>query len=167
MDLQIRATTRDDLSEVDALLARSYPRLLKDAYPPSVLVTALPLISRAQPYLVTSGTYYAAIHDGHIVGAGGWSADKTRRALGHVRHVATDDRFARRGVGRALLHHILHAARSAGMREMECWSTTNAVPFYASAGFSEIGPMDVELQPGITFPSVRMGMDLANGTERG
>ena len=162
MDLHIRPTTRDDLSAVDALLSRSYPRLLKDAYPPSVLVTALPLISRAQPHLVASGTYYAVVLDGRIVGAGGWSADRVHRDLGHVRHVATDDRVTRRGVGRALLNYILQSARSGGMRRMECWSTRNAVPFYASVGFSEVGLMDVELQPGITFPSVRMRMDLAS-----
>ena len=56
----IRPGTRADLARVDALLSRSYPRLLKRDYPPSVLVTALPLISRAQPALLDSGSYYVA-----------------------------------------------------------------------------------------------------------
>ena len=50
-----------DLAAVDALLARSYPRLLAADYPPSVLVTALPLISRARPELLAVGTYWVAL----------------------------------------------------------------------------------------------------------
>ena len=160
MSLTIRPTTRADLAEVDALLARSYPRLLKESYPPSVLVTALPLISKAQPKLVTSGTYFAALLEGAIVGVGGWTRDRRRAGLGHIRHVATDDRVTRQGVATALLRHILHDAVLRGVSEMESWSTRMAVPFYASLGFVEVGPIDVELQPGITFPSVRMRLGL-------
>jgi hypothetical protein len=54
---QIRATTKWDVAAVDVLLARAYPRLLKSDYPPSTLIMALPLISRAQPALVAFGTY--------------------------------------------------------------------------------------------------------------
>lgn len=161
MDLTIRATRKADLAAVDALLSRSFPKLLKEAYPPSVLVTALPLISKAQPKLVTSGTYYGVWDDDRLVGVGGWSRDRLERSLGHVRHVGTDHSVTRRGVGRLLLTHLLDTAREANLREMECWSTHNAVPFYASCGFEEIGPIDVPLQPGITFSSVRMRMVLA------
>ena len=59
----IRPSTLSDLAAVDALLARTYPKLLKADYPPSVLVTALPLISRAQPKLLTCGTYYVVEDD--------------------------------------------------------------------------------------------------------
>lgn len=161
MPLIIRPTARTDLAAVDALLARAYPKLLKGAYPPSVLVTALPLISRAQPALVACGTYYAVLKDGAIVGVGGWTRDRMVRGRGHVRHVATDDRAVRQGIGRALISHIAAQARAAGILELECWATRNAVPFYAAQGFTEEGPMDVPLQPGITFPSVRMRMGLA------
>ena len=164
---EIRPTTRADLAEVDALLARSYPRLLKHDYPPSVLVTALPLIARAQPHLATSGAYFAVIESGRIVGVGGWSRDRRRRDLGHIRHVASDHRKVRTGIGRDLMHHILREARGAGMTAMECRATPTAVPFYATFGFREVGPLDVELQPGITFTSVRMAMDLADRHQPG
>ena len=161
MDLTVRPTSKADLADVDALVSRSYPKLLKAAYPPSILVTALHLISRAQPKLVTSGTYYGVWSEDSLVGVGGWSRDIKSLTLGHVRHVCTDDRVVRRGVGRVLMDHILGAARAAGLREMESWSTRNAVPFYTKFGFQELGPIDVPLQPGITFPSVRMRMVLA------
>jgi len=60
MHVRIRPSTSADLAAVDALLARVYPRLLKADNPPSVLVTALPLISRAQPGLLRCGTYSVA-----------------------------------------------------------------------------------------------------------
>jgi hypothetical protein len=56
-------------------LARAYPRLLKADYPPSALVLALPLISRAQPQLVTCGTYYLVQDGDDLLGAGGWTAN--------------------------------------------------------------------------------------------
>ena len=48
----LRTASKQDIAAVDALLARAYPRLVKADYPPSALVMALPLISRAQPDLV-------------------------------------------------------------------------------------------------------------------
>lgn len=42
--LTFRTALRGDLSAVDALMARSYAKLLAADYPPSVLVTALPII---------------------------------------------------------------------------------------------------------------------------
>ncbi|WP_371810250.1 GNAT family N-acetyltransferase [Ruegeria sp. HKCCD8929] len=161
MELLVRPSTAADIAAVDALLARAYPKLLKHDYAPSVLVTALPLISRAQPALLTCGTYYVAEGDGAILGAGGWTRDRSLKELGHIRHVVTDDRAVRRGVGRAILSHILIQAGAAGITELECWSTFTAEPFYAAMGFRSEGPMEVALQPGISFPAIRMRQSLS------
>lgn len=70
--MHVRATTCDDLAAVDALLARPYPKLLKPDCSPSVLGTGLPLISRVQPALRKSSTYYLVETDGgRLLGAGG------------------------------------------------------------------------------------------------
>lgn len=154
--MQIRPSTLADLGQVDALLARTYPKLLKADYPPSVLVTALPRISRAQPALLSCGTYYVAEDEGEILGAGGWTPDRTDRAKGHIRHVVTDDRALRRGIGRRLMQHSFAKARRAGVRRMECWATYTAVPFYEAVGFTVQGPIEVPLAGGISFPSICM-----------
>ena len=163
MSITVRPSTRADLAAIDALLARSYPKLLKADYPPSVLVTALPLISRANPRLVTCGTYYVADEAGAILGAGGWTPDGKDKLRGHIRHLVTDDRHLRRGIGRALIGHSLAVARDAGVRRMECWSTLTAERFYQSLGFRTLGPMEVQLAGGISFPSLRMMLDLPPG----
>lgn len=161
MQIRIRPGTLADLADVDALLARVYPRLLKPDYPPSVLVTALPIISRANPALLSSGTYYVAITDmGAIVGAGGWTPDRRDAELGHIRHVVTNDRLLRCGIGRALLTQCFHAAAASGITCLECWSTRTAEPFYAAMGFVTQGAIDIELRPGIIFPALRMSMRL-------
>ena len=168
--LTLRHATLSDLSAVDALLARSYPRLLAPDYPPSVLVTAVPIIARARPELLASGRYWLALDaGGRLVGAGGWSAqapvpsDRSsggagtrRQGVAHVRHVATEPDAVRRGVGRALMARVMSEARAAGYGQMECLSTRTAVPFYASVGFHDVGPVSVNLRPGIDFPAVRM-----------
>lgn len=157
----IRATTPADLAGVDALLAASYPRLLKADYPPSVLVTALPLISKANPALLACGTYYLAEEpDGRILGAGGWTPDRAQPQLAHVRHVVTEYRSLRRGIGRAIIAHALEEARLAGYSRMECWSTRTAERFYAAMGFAALGAMEVTLAAGIGFPAVRMSCAL-------
>ncbi len=153
--LTIRRAGRDDLAGIDAVLARSFPALLKEAYPSSVMVTAVPLLSRANPRLVGSGRYMVAEEEGRIVGAGGWSMTP-RRHTAEVRHLAADPLRIRRGIGSAMMGHLIAAARSAGVREMTCLSTRNAVPFYAACGFETEAAIEIELRPGIVFPAVRM-----------
>ena len=169
LTLSLRAARLSDLSAVDLLLSRSYPRLLAADYPPSVMVTALPIIARARPDLLTSGRYYLAFGaGGQLLGAGGWSAAAPgpsdqpaagAAAVGHVRHVATDPMAVRQGVARAVMQAVFDAALGAGVTRMECLSTRTAVPFYAAIGFRVLGPVDVPLRAGIVFPAVRMIRD--------
>lgn len=155
-DFIIRAATPADTGHVDALLQRTYPRLLKADYPPSVLVAAIPAMTRARPQLMSCGTYYLAIENAQVLGAGGWTPDRKRAGWGDIRHVVTDDRHLRRGIGRAIMEHSFATARSAGLEHLECWATLTAEPFYASVGFQRIGPMTVQLQGAIDFPAIRM-----------
>ena len=159
--LSLRAATLDDLPALDGLFQRSYMQLLAMDYPPSVLVTAVPVIARAQPDLVKSGSFYVVEGPNGLVGAGGWS----RRApggkpgtsgVGHIRHVATDPDHVRKGVARQLLGHILLVAKASGMVQMHCLSTRTAVPFYQAMGFVAQSDTVVPLRGGISFDAVFM-----------
>lgn len=159
--MEIRETGRADIAAVDALLSASYPALLKRDYPPSVLVTALPLISRAQPRLVTCGTYYGVFDGDALVGAGGWSrASGQGGRLARVRHVVTAQNRTRQGIGRRLMNHIFAKARAGGAEEMTCEATITAVPFYRAVGFNGDAPITIQLQPGIEFPAILMSRPL-------
>ncbi len=161
--LTIRTARRDDIGALDDLFQRSYTRLLARDYPPSVLVTAIPVIARAQPHLVASGLFYVIHKEGSddLLGAGGWSLQAPggrpgQRGVGHIRHVATDPNATRRGVGRKLLAHILLVAKASGMSMMHCQSTLTAEPFYAAMGFDREGEINVPLAGGLSFPAIFM-----------
>jgi GNAT superfamily N-acetyltransferase len=160
-DLTLRIAQSADVGALDRLFQRSYARLLMPDYPPSVMVTAIPVIARAQPALVGSGLFYVVEDADGIVGAGGWSLQppggmQGQRGTGHVRHVATDPDAVRRGVGRMLMEHIALVAKASGMMELACHSTLTAVPFYESMGFEQLGGISIPLAGGIIFPAVRM-----------
>ena len=161
--LTLRLAQPDDLGAVDALLARSYPRLLKADYPPSIMVTLVPMIARARPELLASGRYFVVADTaGRVLGAGGYSLSSPtargsmRPDLGHIRHVATDPDMTRQGIGRRLMQAIFSAAGAEGVQRFECLSTRTAVPFYASVGFRVVGPVGVPMTPALSFPAIQM-----------
>lgn len=165
--LTLRRARPSDLDAVDALLRRSYPRLLRPDYPPSVMVMALPLIVRANPDLMASGRYFVAeTEEADLIGAGGWSVSSPigggeQAAVAHVRHVAVDPAHVRRGVGRALMGEVIVDTLRHGARWLDCLSTRTAVPFYERLGFRVLHEVEVNLRPGIVFPAIRMMRQIA------
>ena len=162
--LLVRRAVRADVAAVDALLARSYPALLKADYPPSVMVTAVPLLARANPALVGSGHYFVVTDPaGRILGAGGCTPGRGAAGQprdGHIRHVVTDARLTRQGIGRRLMERLVAHALGLGLTRLLCEATLTAVPFYEAVGFRRIDLIRAELRPGIVFPAVAMRRDL-------
>lgn len=162
----VRAAWPDDMAAIDEVLGRSYPRLLKADYPPSILVTAVPVISRAQPQLVASGTYYVVEgEEGALLGAGGWTSQapgtgRVSSETAHIRHFATDPDHLRKGVAGALMQRVLADAEASGIKRLECLSTRTAVPFYLAQGFRTLGNIDIQLRGGITFPAIQMARSI-------
>jgi GNAT superfamily N-acetyltransferase len=163
---RIRVAGPDDRAAVSALLLKSYTALLRPDYDPEILEKALPLITKANPDLLTSGTYYVACcGDGTVLGAGGWTKSSPTGqgespGNGNIRHFVTDPDQARQGIGRALMARCLQDARAAGLTDLNCYSTLNGEAFYAACGFRTVEPFDVTLPGGVVFPSVRMERDL-------
>ena len=159
--ISLRTAIDADITAIDRLLAQSYARLLKDSYPPSVQVTAIPIISRANPALITGGSYYVAVtQEDEIVGAGGWTRSIKGGGVADVRHLVTHHAHTRRGIARRIMMGVFSEARQAGVRQLDCLSTRMAVPFYESMGFMVEGAVTVGLRPGIDFPAIRMVRDL-------
>jgi GNAT superfamily N-acetyltransferase len=161
MRIQVRVANPDDASAVRQILEASYPELMAHAYDPGLLAQTLPIITRPNPKLLASGTYYIAEMDGALAGCGGWSlelpgSDTVMVGLGHIRHFATDARCIGRGVGRALYSACEASARDIGIRQFECQSSLNAEPFYRSLGFERVETIGVAMAPDIVFPSIRM-----------
>ena len=135
---------------------------MKPAYDEVLLAPALKLMTRANPALLASGTFYIAeAQDGLAVGCGGWTLERpgddvVEAGLGHVRHFGTHPDWINRGIGRAIYRLCEADARSAGITSFECNASLNAEKFYSALGFESIRRMDCELSSAVMLPGVLM-----------
>ncbi|MCB1421011.1 MAG: GNAT family N-acetyltransferase [Nitratireductor sp.] len=164
---EIRVARPQDADAVTVLLEQSYSVLWAGAYPDDVLNAVLPLLTKANPVLLSGGTFFVAADpvDGRLLGCGGWSmaapgSGEIKPNLAHVRHFGTHPDETGRGIGRAILTRCFEQAVAEGAERMSCQSSLTAVAFYRSCGFSEIGPVEINLPNGLSIESVLMSREL-------
>lgn len=149
----IRQATEADREAVTALLQVSYATLMPAGYEPALLEKVLSFIARANPFLLSCGTYYLAeMPRGDLIGAGGWTPDQPGSgalipSTGHIRHFACHPDWTGHGVGRALFDRCLAAAKASGMTRFECYTSLNAVDFYRKLGFKKRQQVDIPMGP--------------------
>jgi GNAT superfamily N-acetyltransferase len=163
--ITIRVATPDDLEMLSELIAASYAMPDNGAYEPERLAATLPIMSRANPKLLVSGTYFVAEADGEPAACGGWAREEPgtgeiAEGVTHIRHFATHPAHLRKGIARLLLDRCLSEAAASGAHVMKSQSTLMAEKFYASAGFRRIRLMEAEMAPGVSLPVVEMARDL-------
>lgn len=158
----VRRSHSRDLAAVTGLLQASYPVLMKAAYESAALDPALKLMTRANPNLLSSRTYYVAeATDGTLVGCGGWTHeppgdDVIQRGVGHIRHFAVHSDWIRHGVGSAIYRRCEADARAAGIHKFECYASLNAESFYSALGFERIAIVDIQMTPDVSLTSCHM-----------
>jgi N-acetylglutamate synthase-like GNAT family acetyltransferase len=163
----IRVARDSDSDAVSGLLVASYSNLLTSRYDSETVGRALPFMTRSNPTLLASGTYYVAeTAPGLLVGCGGWTMARPGSGEiidgeAHVRHFATHPECVGQGIGTSLLGRCFSDARSCGIRRLHCFATLNAELFYRASGFETVGPINVPMGPSLTFPSVLMSRTLA------
>jgi N-acetylglutamate synthase-like GNAT family acetyltransferase len=162
----IRVARVADLDTVGVLLAASYSSLLAPRYDHDMLLRALPHMTRANPILLASGTYYVAeVESDKLIGCGGWTianpaSGEIIDGEAHVRHFATHPDWVRQGVGTSLLSRCFRDAKSLAVRKLHCFSTLNAEHFYRASGFDRVREIDVPMGPDLIFPGILMGREL-------
>ena len=172
LQYELRTATPQDAESVSELLRYSYPRLMAPAYGEDELAAALEPMTRANPQLLSCGTYYVAeLPTGMLVGCGGWTPERpgttaTEPGVGHIRHFAVHPDWTRRGIGRAILALCGRTARAAGVTVLECYSSLNAESFYRSSGFVRIRETRMELRPQVVLRAVLMRRHLTGDTGR-
>jgi putative acetyltransferase len=90
-------------------------------------------------------TFWSAWIDGELAGIGALKV--LDRERGELKSMRVDDRFRGSGVGRALLRHIVDAAKERGLTSLwlETGTPDDFVPaqrLYESEGFTRCGPFD-------------------------
>src|SRR5262245_26435144 len=139
----IRTASLSDADAVSTLLVASYSILLPPHYSGETLRSALPHMTKANPQLLASATFYVAeAGPGHLVGCGGWTAARPGsgeivEGEAHIRHFATHPDSVRRGVGATLLARCFSDAQHLSIRKLYCLSTLGAEPFYEAFGFKK------------------------------
>ncbi len=129
VNVAVRVAKPGDENPVSAMLQACYPVLMRPSYDEGILAAALPLMTQANPALLSSGTFYLAeSDDGRVADCGGWKREQpwsgvVEPEFAHIRHFAVHPDWVRRGVGRAIYRHCEVAARLAGV-----YDALNATP---------------------------------------
>lgn len=161
----LRPATHADHERLRLLLTRSYGTLLTSHYSQTDLERVLPLITEPQPALLDSQTFYVIDFDGVLAACGGWTnaapgTGAFLQGIGHIRHIAADPDYLRRGFASAILTRCRRDAIAAGLEKLSCWSTLQAEAFYRRQGFVRQRVVDVPLAPRTTIAAVEMFADL-------
>lgn len=157
----VRPARATDADAASALLEASYGALLAGWYAPAVLEKVLPKITRANPALLTCGTWYVAEAEDRLLGCGGWTrahpaTGEVVPRVAHLRHFGTHPDATRRGIGRALAERSFAEAAAEGITTFECASTLGAESFYAALGFVVVERKTISMGLAVDFSCVMM-----------
>ena len=140
MALEVRFEI-DDLSRepVRALIARHLEGMFAASPPKSVHAFDVDKLRE------TAVTFFSAWVGADLAGCGALKQLDAKR--GELKSMRVADRWLRKGIGRAMLEHLIKEARRRGMRSvwLEAGSTppfTPALRLYESAGFVRCGPFE-------------------------
>ena len=76
---RVRTASPEDAEAVRALLHASYQSLMALGYEPVLFARALPILTKANPVLLSCGTWYVVempVADGALIGCGGWTRQR-------------------------------------------------------------------------------------------
>ena len=173
MPLTTRLATRQDIPQLNELIALSVRGLSTEYYTPNQIESAIKYIFGIDTQLIIDGTYYIAEKEGALVGCGGWS--KRNTLYGGDQHKGTEDPllnpatdaariraffvhpdYARQGIGRLIMNVCEEAAKSNGFTTFELGATLPGVPLYEVMGYHAIERVDAPLADGEVLGVVKM-----------
>ena len=153
VDLEIAV---DDPRAADVRELLAAHRAFSRAVTPAEYSFALDVDELAEPGV----TFFSARSNGWLVGVAALKRQDDVHA--EIKSMHTRQTRRRRGVGRALLHHVLDHARAAGYRRVSLETGTNdefipARTLYERAGFEPCGPFgDYAPSPYNTFMTISL-----------
>jgi L-amino acid N-acyltransferase YncA len=162
-----------DVPAIRALIDASVRGLSEPLYSPRQIDSALRYLFGPDSQLIADGTYYVADVDGEVVASGGWSKRLTmhggdqakhgddplidpQREPARLRAFFVHPRWARRGIGRLLVHECSAAALAAGFHEMELTATLPGEQLYTPLGFTVVERGAVTMPDGVELETARM-----------
>lgn len=179
-----RRATPADAPILHALIAASVRELSRADYSDAQMDGAIGTALGLDTQLILDQTYFVvecaeATTPGAVIGCGGWSARKTlccgdnapgrddtlldpAHDAAKIRGIYVHPSFARRGLGKAILHFVECEAIRAGFRSLEMGATVTGAPLYEREGYREVERTQIPLHNGATLPVIRMSKQVAN-----
>jgi GNAT superfamily N-acetyltransferase len=174
---ELRLAEPADLPALEVLIPAAAQSLSAGFYSDRQIASAIRYIFGPDTQLIRDRTFYVATVGSTLIGCGGWSqrrnlfgGDQTKSSSdplldsrtdpARIRAFFVDSRWARRGVGRAILDACSTAARRAGFRSLELVATLPGEPLYRAGGFHVLERFELQLPDGVELPVVRMAKTL-------
>ena len=170
---RFRRAAAGDVPAIERLIARSARGLMAGDYSSAQVEAALGSAFGVDSQLVRDGTYFVAEVGATLVVCGGWSFRKTlfgadgaatrepealdpAREAARIRAFFVHPRFARRGLGQAMLELCEAEARRRGFASTALMATLPGERLYRAAGYVGEGSVDHELPGGLSIRFVPM-----------
>lgn len=173
---EIRTATREDIPQLQQVIAASVRELQQGDYTAAQMDGALGHVFGVDSQLIADATYFIAYPPEHpelIAGCGGWSYRKTLFGSDNgpgrepetldpavdaakIRAIFIHPQWARQGVGSLILKHCEDAAVVAGFQRFEMGSTLTGMALYRLKGYEEREHVEVALPNGERLPIVHM-----------
>jgi len=174
----LRVAMPVDVEAIRTLIDASVRGLQAGNYSPAQIDASLKTVFTIDSQLIADGTYFIAFaEDGALAGCGGWSKRKTLYGgdsqmeriapelldpavdAAKVRAIFVHPRFARMGLGSAILAAAEEAAIRAGFRRFEMGSTLTGVALYTLKGYRQVDRVMVPVGDNEEIEVVRMVKD--------
>ena len=170
----LRIARERDVPALAALIPLSVRALQAADYSTAQMDAALGPVFGVDRELIRDGTYFVVEHLGELVGCGGWSRRRSLfggdagRAAGEselldpahdsarIRAFFVHPDWARRGIGRQIMHACERAIAHAHYRSIELVATLAGEPLYAAFSFTAVERYDIALAHDLRLPVVRM-----------
>lgn len=154
MSFKLRKAKFEDQAEIAALIAESVRGLSGADYNENQIELSIKTVFGVDTDLIADETYFVAESEGKIVGCGGWSKRKTLYGASiyeqsrdseilnpefdaaKIRAFFIHPKFARKGIGTAILQACETEAKAHGFRVAEMMSTLPGVKLYAVRGYA-------------------------------
>jgi GNAT superfamily N-acetyltransferase len=174
----LRLVGEHDIPALAALIPLSVRTLQAAHYSTAQMDAALGPVFGVDRELIRDGTYFVVEHGRVLAGCGGWSR---RRSLfgsdagrataetelldpacdaARIRAFFVHPDYARRGIGRQIMHACEQAIAEAKFRSIELVATLAGEPLYAAFSYAAVEHHEIPLAGGLMLPVVRMGKRL-------
>jgi len=158
MEYEIRVARAEDVGAISKLIVSSARGLSQNDYTDEQIEAAVSSIFGVDSELIDDETYFVAEARGELIGCGGWSRRRTlfggdqaasrepglldpTQDAAKIRAFFVHPKWARRGVGRAILERCEEEAQRARFCALELMSTLPGLGFYRKMGYEASEPI--------------------------